>query len=214
MSPCLHHALRVRREELKIESFIVGGMDKKVLQACFEREAAMSLQDQVVAETNEARNQLESYCLEMRSRIEDDLSEYVPKDVSEKFCAQCTEFEDWLYDEGEDAQKSENKAKLEILKKVGDLAVKREFEASHREAEVGALKKEIGHWEQLAASEDEKYAHIEAAERTKVTEGCRTADQWLATELSKQDKLTKAQDPSLTCATLQSKVAQLRKEAA
>jgi heat shock protein 4 len=98
---------KYRKEELTVTPYIVGGLSDKSVTACQEKEAAMSMADQVIKETNEARNALESYCLEMRSQVEDSLSEFLPETTREEFSAKCTELEDWLYDEeGENAQKS------------------------------------------------------------------------------------------------------------
>jgi len=201
---------KVKREEIKIVSTLVGGFNQQTLQELFERENQMALNDKVIQETNEARNSLESYCLEMRSKVQDGaLKEYVEEKIKSEFCSKCTDIEDWLYDEGYDAQKSEFKKRMEELRKVGDAAEKRLYEDSHRDEFIAALKKEIGHWSQLAASTDEKYAHIEAEEKTKVTTACNDADQWLAGELTKLDKVAKHQDPSLTIDMLRNKVGSL-----
>lgn len=202
---------RVKREDLKVTSYFENGLGADKLQAFFEREVAMANQDKAIAETLEARNSLESYVLEMRSQAEDDLKEYFKDAVREKFCEDCTQTEYWLEEDGWDAQKSEYKKRLAELKAVGDAAVKRQYEAEHREEAVGNLKREIGVWETLAASTEEKYAHIEEADRKKVTDACTEADRWLAAELSKQDKLTKADDPVVTVDALGKKLTTLKK---
>jgi len=73
------------------------------------------------------------------------------------------------------------------------------------------VKNAIGRWEKLASTEDEKYSHIEAAERKKVTDACAAADQLLATDLQKQSKLSKADDPVITVANLHSRADALNK---
>lgn len=199
------------RKDLVVTPYVVGGLKDDSWKVCSEREATMSLNDKVIAETNECRNALESYCLEMRSRAEDDLGVFFESAAKEKFLTNCTEFEDWLYEDGEYAQKSELKAKLKELTDVGDAALKREFETEHRPEGVAAVKKEIGHWEKLASSEDEKYSHIEAEQRKKVTDACTAADEWLSLELGKQDKLPKSSNPTLSCDALRAKGTSLRK---
>jgi len=196
-----------------VVAHILGGLNDKQVTVCFEREASMALSDKVIAETSNARNELESYCLDMRSKVEDTLGEYLPAQVKSDFIAKTTELEDWLYDEGEDEQKSVYVGKLNELKKVGDAAQKREFEAQHREEEAGNLKRELGHWEQLADSTDEKYSHIEADMRAKVKTICADTDKWLVSELSKQNSKKKEEDPSITCDQIKAKVESVRKEA-
>lgn len=201
----------VKRDDLKVSTFGVEGMDQKTLTAAVEREAHIAAQDQAIAETNAERNALESYCLEMRSKVEEELSEYLLPEVKEKFLHDCTEIEEWLYDAGADAQKSEVKTKLTALKAVGEAAKKREFEFSAREETLLVLKNAIGRWEKFAATTEEKYSHIEAAERKKITDACTAADQLLATDLQKQSKMSKTEDPLITVAGLNARVDNLNK---
>jgi len=205
---------KVKREDLKVIIHFASGMDQKALTAAVEREAQIASQDAAIAETNAERNALESYCLEMRGKVEDELSDFVSADVKEKFLQDCTDTEEWLYDAGQDAQKSEVKAKLSALKTVGEAAKKREFEFLHREETLLQLKNAIGHWEKLAKGDEEKYAHIDAAERQKVIDACVQCDQQLSTDLQKQSKLGKAEDPVLTVANLHSRADALNKTCA
>ena len=204
----------VKRDDLKITTSMVDGMDQKTLTIAVEREAHIAAQDQAIAETNAERNALESYCLEMRSKVEDELSEYLVTEVKEKFLQDCSEIEEWLYDAGADAQKSEVKAKLAALKTVGEAAKKREFEFVQRDETLLVLKNAIGRWEKLAASEEEKYSHIDAAERKKVTDACTAADQLLATDLQKQSKMKKTEDPIITVQNLHARADTLNKTCA
>lgn len=205
---------KVKRTDLAITSEINSGMDEATLKALFEREGAMANNDRVIAETNAARNDLEGYCLEMRSKVQDgNLKEYMADSIKDEFCSKCMDMEDWLYDEGYEAQKSEFKKRLTELKKYGDPCENRLWEDTHRGEWVAHLKSEIGHWSNLADSKDEKYAHIEEEERNKVKTACAAADEWLAAELGKQDKVSKSEDPSLTCAAIDNKKKALTKEA-
>lgn len=103
------------------------------------------------------------------------------------------------------------KTKLTALKAVGEAAKKREFEFSAREETLLVLKNAIGRWEKFAATTEEKYSHIEAAERKKITDACTAADQLLATDLQKQSKMSKTEDPLITVAGLNARVDNLNK---
>jgi heat shock protein 4 len=205
---------KAKREDLKITVSLSAGMDQKSLTLAVEREAYIAAQDLAIAETNAERNALESYCLEMRSKVEDELSEYLNSGVKDKFLQDCTDTEEWLYDAGADAQKSEVKAKLAALRAVGDAAKKREFEFTHRDETLLILKTAIGRWAALATKDDEKYSHIEATERKKVTDACAAAEQLLDTDLQKQTRLSKAEDPVITVANLHSRTDALNKTCA
>ena len=156
----------------------------------------------------QARNDLESYVLDMKSRLNGDLADFVRSADKESFLTKLNAEEEWLYNDGFDSQKSEYKKRIADLKVVGDAIVHRQEETHNRDTHVATLKSAIGHYSQWAATNDEKHAHISAEERKKVVEECAAADQWLASALSAQDKLTKADPPSITIAQLkQRKVA-------
>jgi len=75
---------KVKREELKVESYFTGGVDSATLSHWFEREVQMSNQDRIIFETNESRNSLESYILEMRNQLSDHLSLYISEEEKKK----------------------------------------------------------------------------------------------------------------------------------
>jgi len=197
--------VKVKKEDLKVESFTTGGLDQATLNQLFEREVAMATQDRVIFETMQARNDLESYVLDMKSRLNGDLAEYVKDADKEAFVIRLTAEEDWLYNDGFDSQKSEYRRRLADLHTVGDAIVQRHEEHHSRDTHVAALKSAIGHYSQFAQSSDEKYAHITPEERKKVSDECTASDQWLCAALSAQDKLSKADVPALTIAQLKQK---------
>lgn len=54
-----------------------------MLQALYEKECNMALQDKVQEQTNEAKNALEAYVYGLRNKLYDQLSEYVTDDFKE-----------------------------------------------------------------------------------------------------------------------------------
>lgn len=197
--------VKINRTDLKVESFSTGGLDQAALNTYFEREVAMATQDRQIFETMQARNDLESYVLDMKARLGSDLSDYIKESDKESFITKLTAEEDWLYNDGADCQKSEYRTHIATLRTIGDAIVQRHEEHHNRETHVATLKSAIGHYSQWASSHDEKHAHITAEERKKVLDECTAADQWLATALSAQDKLSKADHPSVTIKQLTQK---------
>jgi len=196
--------VKIVRHDLKVDSFTTGA-DTATLNAYFEREVAMATQDRMIFETNQARNDLESYVLDMKSRLNGDLATYIKESDKEAFIGKLNGEEDWLYNDGFDSQKSEYRKRIQELKLTGDAIIHRFDEHHNRDTHVATLKSAIGHYSQLANSTDEKYAHITAEERKKVLDECNAADQWLAAALSAQDKLTPADTPSVTTLQLTQK---------
>lgn len=202
---------KVRRENLRVVANTTGGLDEEGMKLAFEKEAQMWAQDRAIFETNEIKNKLESYVLEMRSDVEGDLSKFMKEDAASKFCSQMTAMEDWLYEDGENAQKSEYKKKLAELKKIGDPVEFRNNQHSRRDEHLANLQKEIDVWENLAATKEEKYAHITEEDRTKVKDEAAKFTKWIADEIKKQEKLALYEDPSLTTKILDNKKYEINK---
>jgi len=157
---------------------------------------------------------LESYVLEMRNKLSDDLAPYVTDRDREKINALLTENEDWLYGDGYDAQKSDYKKRLADLKQLGDPITNRKYEVDHRREYAEQLKAAIGGYQRFAASTEEKFAHITAEERQKLLEETNKVDEWLATAMSQADRQPKTENPSTTISQLKAKKEALDKFAA
>ena len=125
-----------------------------------------------------SRHQVETYVYDMRGKISDggNLYLFAPAEVRENLAKLLTETEDWLYGDGEDATKSVYVARLADLKKIGDPIEKRYHEAEARPTAVAALRGTIEQYLAEARSDDEKYAHIDQAERQKVLDQCANSE--------------------------------------
>ena len=122
-----------RRTALKVVSDINAPLTEKDILEALEQEGKMTAHDQLVIDTAEARNALESYVYDIRPKVRGELSEYYKEEEAQKFVSELDAMEEWLYeDEGENASKSTYVAKYTELKKKGDFAVNLQFEANHR----------------------------------------------------------------------------------
>jgi len=197
---------KVKRTDLKVTSF-TSGFDQKTLQSVFEREASMANQDRMISETNEARNRLESYVLDVRSRLQHggDLVDFSKEAERNKFLEVLQQTEDWLYGDGSDVQKSEYVTRLNQLKTTGDVFEMRKYETDHRLEFVTSLKKVITQYTQWTTTTDEKYSHITEEERKKVSAECTAVDQWLSSNLSKQESSPISDSPIITCDQIKQK---------
>lgn len=139
----------------------------------------------------------------MRAKLDDSLKDFVKPDVKASFHENLNAMEEWLYDEGYDAQKSEYVKRINELRAIGDPIAQRQWETQHREDGVHQLKAAVAKYQAFASIADgEKYAHITADEKAKVSASASTADEWLASVLIKQDKLPKWETPAFTVAEL------------
>ena len=95
--------------------------------------------------------------------------------------------------------------KLKVLKAIGDPIETRRREDLARPEAIAAVEAAIAEFRELAASPDPKYEHIDETERKKVTDKCNEIEQWLVAERTKQDALSKKQNPTLFATTLRAK---------
>jgi heat shock protein 4 len=80
---------QVRKGDLPISS-ATGGFDQATKEAWTERENAMFMEDKLVAETDEKKNELESFIYELRDKIDGIYSEFASEEEKEKLRAKLT----------------------------------------------------------------------------------------------------------------------------
>jgi heat shock protein 4 len=137
----------------------------------------------------------------MRGKLDDRYATYVQDAEKTKLLEQLQEAEDWLYtEEGEDATKSTYVARLDALKVIGDPITGRYREAQERAAVLSQLRETINTYMSAAQGVDDKYSHIDAAEKEKIVEKCATVQQWLEDQVARQAERPKNVDPILTAA--------------
>lgn len=141
---------QVRKGDLPIISG-TSSLDQTKKDAAAEQEAAMIMEDKLVADTEDKKNELETYIYEMRNKIDDTYSEFANEDEKTKLKAKLEASEvsfdnsfvaqarllillqDWLYDEGEDATKAVYVAKMDEIRAVAGPIVQRYFDKIEEE---------------------------------------------------------------------------------
>merc|ERR1712187_841577 len=97
------------------------GLDSATLQKREDEETAMQVEMRDIIETDERRNDLESYIFSMRDKTSTsgEYGEFISDADREPFNSELTKAEDWLYDTF-DATKIQFIDKLSELKTTGD----------------------------------------------------------------------------------------------
>lgn len=145
---------QVRKGDLPISSG-TGSLDQAAKDAAADQEGSMFMEDKLVADTEEKKNELETYIYEMRNKIDDQYSEFASEEEKEKLKAKLEQSEEWLYDEGEDATKAVYIAKMDEIRAVAGPIVQRYFDKVEEERQAAQAK--------LDAEQAEKRARVEAA---------------------------------------------------
>jgi heat shock protein 4 len=201
---------KVKKTDVPVVSH-VGGLPAKVVERFTSEEYDMALQDKVIEETKERKNAVEEYVYSMRSKISDQLSEYVDDATRESFGALLNATEDWLYEDGEDESKGVYVAKLEELRAIGEPIETRAKEEYERPGAISKLTDLAQRF--LAMSGDEDHAHIDSADLEKVAKECNDALGWLNEKKTLQDSTPKTQAAVLLSADIEKKAATLERVA-
>ncbi|RDW79749.1 putative heat shock protein Hsp88 [Coleophoma cylindrospora] len=175
---------QVRKGELPISAG-TSSLDADAKNAAAEAEAAMIMEDKLVADTEEKKNELETYIYEMRNKIDDQYADFASEAEKEKLKAKLEASEDWLYDEGEDATKAIYIAKMDEIRAVAGPIVQRYFDKV--EAERAAA--------QAAADAEaaKKREMAEAAKKAAMAQEAATKDEEMAdADTTKPDEIVES----------------------
>jgi len=199
------------------------GLSKKEIDHFTEVELQMAAEDRLAMETAEAKNHLETYQYTMRDKLtasaygsEKSLALFGQESEVADFLKKLEAVRDWLYEDGEDQTKGVYTQKLAELKAIGDSYVRRKTEFDSRPGAISDLESRLQFWAVTAAASntDEKYSHIEAAEREKVRAKCTEITTWLNEQRTKQDAAPLYAEPTLTVGMITNRRAELDKFAA
>lgn len=127
---------KVKKQVRKGDLPIIAGtasLDDSTKSNLAEAESAMIMEDKLVADTEEKKNELETYIYEMRNKIDDQYSSFASEAEKEKLKAKLEASEDWLYDEGEDTTKAVYIAKIDEIRAVAGPIVQRYFDKVEEE---------------------------------------------------------------------------------
>eukprot|EP01006_Ploeotia_vitrea_P047931 TRINITY_DN67179_c10_g4_i1.p1 TRINITY_DN67179_c10_g4~~TRINITY_DN67179_c10_g4_i1.p1 ORF type:complete len:903 (+),score=586.26 TRINITY_DN67179_c10_g4_i1:107-2815(+) len=218
------------KTRLQVQTRMNYNIPQPVFDELFAKETSMAHQDQVVAETQERRNELEDYILQMRDRIfmDDDLGKFVTEESRNAFSTALDDAENWMWEDGMEAQRSDVVNKLQDLRRLGNPIEQRKYEAAHRDEYVGSLQQTMQNYRtwlnqaraggagaEKPAPQDEdeaewgkperKYSHLSAADLATVSGALDAAEAWLSQQMAAQAALPASADAVLTCEQLRTK---------
>ncbi|KUI63101.1 Heat shock protein hsp88 [Cytospora mali] len=122
---------KVKKQVRKGDLPIVAGtlaLDSAAKNALTEKESSMVMEDKLVADTEEKKNELETYIYELRNKLDDQYAEFASDEEKEKIKAKLEASEDWLYEEGDDTTKAVYIAKIDEIRAMAGPIVQRHFE--------------------------------------------------------------------------------------
>merc|ERR1719356_2270070 len=189
--------------DLPISQRVNGQLSYERLQAATQEENSMNNQDRNEADRLTAKNSVEEYIYDIRGKLCEELEEFMLEDDRNKYSLELEDAENWLYEDGEFAEKPEYQKKLSELQVKGEAVKKRRFEFETRPEAIN----QFGQCLQLAQKVvdaykggDEKYNHLEAAEVDKVQKAINEKQDWFSRMCANIQKLQKTSDPPVLAA--------------
>ncbi|KAJ2599431.1 adenyl-nucleotide exchange factor sse1 [Coemansia sp. RSA 1722] len=170
-------------------------LDNTTLSELSKQEREMHAADELVNATEIAKNALEEYIYETRSKVESEYAPFIEPQEQKSFLSRLNEAEDWLYDEGEDTTRDAYVEKVSGLKATSDPVVERFREDKERPKAARELRDAIAHWADRATSQEERYSHITSEERQKIIDRIEKIQEWLDEKLAKQSQKAKWDAP-------------------
>merc|ERR1719221_17905 len=201
---------RFKRTNLTIKTSGCPGLADAELEKRKEQEEQMITEMRDIEETNNRKNELESYILTMRSNIAEGAKygAYITDANRSTLADQLEKAEDWLYDHMDD-EKDVFISKLAELQVLGDPAVNRFSEDTRRPELISGYENAVSMFKATAQKPGSKHKHIDATKLNSLLAACEDAEQWLTEMKTKQDKLPKYEDPVLDCASIEKRSEEL-----
>jgi len=184
--------------ELPVSSRVLGQLSYDRLQTAITAENVMAKADKDEAERLNAKNSVEEYIYDIRGKICDELEDFMLEDDRNKFSMELEDAENWLYEDGEYADKPTYSTKLTALRTKGEAVKKRRQEFLDRPEAIN----QFGQCMQLAQKAvdsfkagDEKFNHLDTAEVEKVQKAIGEKQDWFSRMCADVAKLDKTADP-------------------
>lgn len=205
---------RTKKTDLTVTSSGIPGLSPDKLQKLMDQESAMQADMRDILETDEKRNDLESYIFNMRDKVAEgnEYGPFISKTDRENFSSDLMKSEDWLYDHP-DATKIQFIEKLDELKVLGNAVAWRAKEDAMRDEWIEAIQGTIKNYRTAAETPGENYKHIAAEKLSSIVTACNNLEKWLVDIIAQQAAKAKHDQPVLTCATIDEKNKELAKMA-
>ncbi|KAH8759363.1 heat shock protein 70 family [Diaporthe sp. PMI_573] len=191
---------KVKKQVRKGDLPIVAGnlsLDESAKNSLTEKENAMVMEDKLVADTEDKKNELETFIYELRNKLDEQYADLASDEEKEKIKAKLEASEDWLYEDGEDTTKAVYIAKIDEIRAMAGPIIQRHFEKV--EAERQEVQARVDASRKLAQEEAARQV-AQAAEHEKAMKAAQEGTNGKDAEMADADAAPKpeaeeAQDP-------------------
>jgi len=132
---------QVKKGDLPLSSG-TASLDIQAIADFSEKEHSMIMEDKLVADTEDKKNELEAYIYEMRAKIDEEYAEFSNDDEKTKLKEKLETSEDWLYEDGEDATKAVYQSKIDEIRAIGGPIAQRYLDKFEEERQAALAAQE------------------------------------------------------------------------
>jgi heat shock protein 4 len=165
---------KVKKQVRKGDLGIVSGtpsIEAAAKQDLIHKEAEMSMEDKLVADTEEKKNELETFIYDLRGKLDDQYAELASEAEKERLREKLEASENWLYEEGEDATKSVYVAKIEEIQGLAGPIIQKYREKVEAERQAVQARVEAEAAARKAAQDKDKSKDTEMSDADAKPEG-------------------------------------------
>ncbi|KAG8168272.1 hypothetical protein KVR01_003961 [Diaporthe batatas] len=185
---------KVKKQVRKGDLPIVAGnlsLDESSRNNLTEKENAMVMEDKLVADTEEKKNELETFIYELRNKLDEQYADLASDEEKEKIKAKLEASEDWLYEDGEDTTKAVYIAKIDEIRSLAGPVIQRHFEKVEAERQAVQAKVDAERAAKKAAEEEAR----KQAEAQKAQEGANKDAEMQDADAAPKADVEESQDP-------------------
>ena len=193
----------------KTSNFALAPNQRKLFM---DAEDKMTEQDRTILQTKAVKNELETYCYNMREKVEayGTFEKNIDPAVKDAFLAEMNSTVDWLYDDGENASIEEYRKRLDNFMKTGEPIKTRNFYWSELDTFIKQFEKVVENVQQKLASEE--LAHLTEEQRNKVMEKHQAAADFFGKVRTDREVKKDYEDPAFKLSDLEAQTKNLKRE--
>jgi hypoxia up-regulated 1 len=195
---------KLHRRTLTVSRYHIGTVQpysNSVMAESKSKLETLAQKDKERMMLEEARNKLESYIYLIKNKLVDDeeaIAKVSTEEQREVISKAADEAEDWMYDDGYNADLATMTAKYEALSAPAEKIFFRVSESTARPEAVAALKKKLGKVVALMTKWETTKPQVTEEERKEVLEKVESVTAWIAEKEAEQEAADPAADPVFT----------------
>lgn len=195
---------KVHKRTLKVDSYYVTRVQPYSDDALVESQAKLQMladKDRERIMLEEAKNKVESYIYHIKNKMadyEDQIAKVTTSEQRESILSMASEAEDWLYEDGYDADLATFEDKYAELAGPAEDIFFRLAEMTARPEAIAALSRKLSKVEDLMAKWETEKPQVTEEERNSVMEKVNEARKWIADMQDKQADTDPTDTPAFT----------------